>query len=43
MLSKQTLRKGVVIKSEGKLLSKEEIISLSEGWNENQKCFLEKC
>jgi len=42
MLSKQTLRKGVVIKSEGKLLSKEEIISLSEGWNENQEMFFRK-
>ena len=42
MLSKQTLRKGVVIKSEDKLLSKEEIISLSEGWNENQEMFFRK-
>ena len=42
MLSKQTLRKGVVIKSEGKLLSKEEIISLSEEWNENQEMFFRK-
>ncbi len=42
MLNKQTLRKGVVIKSEGKLLSKEEIISLSEGWNENQEMFFRK-
>ena len=42
MLSKQTLRKGVVIKSEGELLSKEEIISLSEGWNENQEMFFRK-
>ena len=42
MLSKQTLRKGVVIKSEGKLLSKEEIILLSEGWNENQEMFFRK-
>ena len=39
MIKKQTLRKGVVIKSEGELLSKEEIISLSEGWNENQEMF----
>lgn len=42
MLSKQTLRKGVVIKSEGELLSKEEIISLSESWNENQEMFFRK-
>jgi len=42
MLNKQTLRKGVVIKSEGKLLSKEEIILLSEGWNENQEMFFRK-
>ena len=42
MLSKQTLRKGVVIKSEGELLSKEEIISLSEEWNENQEMFFRK-
>ena len=42
MLSKQTLRKGVVIKSEDKLLSKEEIISLSEEWNENQEMFFRK-
>ena len=42
MLNKQTLRKGVIIKSEGKLLSKEEIISLSEGWNENQEMFFRK-
>lgn len=42
MIKKQTLRKGVVIKSEGKLLSKEEIISLSENWNENQEMFFRK-
>lgn len=42
MLSKQTLRKGVVIESEGKLLTKEEIISLSEQWNENQEMFFRK-
>jgi len=42
MIKKQTLRKGVVIKSEGELLSKEEIISLSEGWNENQEMFFRK-
>jgi len=42
MIKKQTLRRGVVIKSEGKLLSKEEIISLSEGWNENQEMFFRK-
>ena len=42
MIKKQTLRKGVVIKSEGELLSKEEIILLSEGWNENQEMFFRK-
>ena len=42
MLSKQTLRKGVVIESEGRLLTKEEIISLSEQWNENQEMFFRK-
>lgn len=42
MIKKQTLRKGVVIKSEGELLSKEETISLSEGWNENQEMFFRK-
>lgn len=42
MIKKQTLRKGVVIKSEGELLSKEEIISLSESWNENQEMFFRK-
>lgn len=42
MIKKQTLRKGVVIKSEGELLSKEEIISLSEEWNENQEMFFRK-
>lgn len=42
MIKKQTLRKGVVIKSEGELLSKEEIISLSENWNENQEMFFRK-
>lgn len=42
MLSKQTLRKGVVIESEGELLTKEEIISLSEQWNENQEMFFRK-
>jgi hypothetical protein len=42
MIKKQTLRKGVVIRSEGELLSKEEIISLSEGWNENQEMFFRK-
>ena len=42
MIKKQTLRKGVVIYSEGKLLSKEEIISLSEKWNETQEMFFRK-
>jgi len=42
MIKKQTLRKGVVIKSEGELLSKEEIISLSENWSENQEMFFRK-
>jgi hypothetical protein len=42
MIKKQTLRKGVVIYSEGKLLSKEEIISLSENWSENQEMFFRK-
>jgi len=42
MLSKQTLRKGVVIESEGKLLTKEEIITLSNQWNENQEMFFRK-
>ena len=42
MLSKQTLRKGVVIKCEGELLSKEEIIALSENWNETQEMFFRK-
>ncbi len=42
MIKKQTLRKGVVIKCEGELLSKEEIIALSENWNENQEMFFRK-
>lgn len=42
MIKKQTLRKGVVITSEGELLSKEEIISLSENWNETQEMFFRK-
>jgi hypothetical protein len=42
MLSKQTLRKGVVIESEGKLLTKEEIITLSDQWSENQEMFFRK-
>ena len=42
MIKKQTLKKGVVIKCEGELLSKEEIIALSENWNENQEMFFRK-
>ena len=42
MIKKQTLRKGVVIKCEGELLSKEEIIALSENWNETQEMFFRK-
>jgi hypothetical protein len=42
MIKKQTLRRGVVVTSEGELLSKEEIISLSENWNENQEMFFRK-
>jgi|TARA_B100001094_G_scaffold318500_1_gene362168 hypothetical protein len=42
MIKKQTLRRGVVIKCEGELLSKEEIIALSENWNENQEMFFRK-
>tara|TARA_R110000796_G_scaffold24300_2_gene69330 strand:+ start:447 stop:698 length:252 start_codon:yes stop_codon:yes gene_type:complete len=42
MIKKQTLRRGVVIEREGILLSKEEIISLSENWNETQEMFFRK-
>ncbi len=42
MIKKQTLRRGVVIKCEGELLSKEEIILLSENWNETQEMFFRK-
>ncbi len=42
MIKKQTLRKGVIIKCEGELLSKEEIIALSENWNETQEMFFRK-
>ena len=42
MLNKQTIRKGVVVEYEGKILSKEETIALSENWNENQEMFFRK-
>jgi len=42
MIKKQTLRRGVVIQREGELLSKEEIILLSENWNETQEMFFRK-
>ena len=42
MLNKQTLRKGVIVECEGKVLSKEETIALSENWNEKQEMFFRK-
>ena len=42
MINKQTLRKGVIVECEGKVLSKEETIALSENWNEKQEMFFRK-
>ena len=42
MINKQTLRKGVIVECEGKVLSKEETIALSEDWNEKQEMFFRK-
>tara|TARA_R110001592_G_scaffold15590_9_gene67711 strand:- start:256 stop:519 length:264 start_codon:yes stop_codon:yes gene_type:complete len=41
-LKKQTIRKNQHITSDGKLISKEELILRSEGWNETQENFFRK-
>jgi DNA-directed RNA polymerase subunit RPC12/RpoP len=41
-LNKQTIRSNQTIYREGVILSKEEIIEISESWNENQTLFFKK-
>lgn len=42
MLTKQAIRKGVVIELNGSLTTKDELISLSENWTEKQEMFFRK-
>ncbi len=41
-LSKQSLRKGVYVIMNGKLATKEELITLSENWSEKREVFFRK-
>ena len=41
-LTKQSLRKGVHVIMNGKLASKEELITLSESWSEKREVFFRK-
>jgi hypothetical protein len=41
-LSKQSLRKGVHVLMNGKLATKEELITLSESWSEKREVFFRK-
>jgi len=41
-LSKQSLRKGVHVMMNGKLATKEELITLSESWSEKREIFFRK-
>jgi hypothetical protein len=41
-IKKQTIRSNQTIYTEGVVLSKEEIISMSEGWDEKQTLFFKK-
>lgn len=41
-LSKQTIRSNMHIVVDGREISKEELILISEGWNENQEIFFRK-
>jgi len=42
MLTKQAIRKGVTVFCRNKILTKDEIISLSEKWNEKEENFFRK-
>ena len=42
MLSKQTIRGNVQILANGEIISKEELILMSETWTENQENFFRK-
>ena len=42
MLTKQAIRKGVKIEHNSKVLTKDEVISLSENWTEKQENFFRK-
>jgi hypothetical protein len=41
-LTKQSLRKGVHVMMDGKLATKEELITLSEDWSEKREVFFRK-
>jgi hypothetical protein len=42
MLNKQSIRGGVQIYADGLSLNKEQIITISENWSENQELFFRK-
>ncbi len=41
-LSKQSIRKGMYITVDGNIITKDELISISEGWTEVQENFFRK-
>jgi|TARA_R110002050_G_scaffold277039_2_gene422501 hypothetical protein len=42
-LKKQSIRQNMLIKANGKLIEKEELIKLSESWSESQEIMFKKC
>ena len=42
MITKQAIRKGVIVTCNGKVLTKEEVVSKGENWNEHSENFFRK-
>ena len=42
MITKQAIRKGVIVECEGKILTKDEIVSMGENWSESSEMFFRK-
>jgi len=42
MITKQAIRKGVIIECNGKILTKDDIIAMGEKWTETQENFFRK-
>ena len=42
MITKQAIRKGVIIECNGKILTKDDVIAIGEKWSETQENFFRK-